>query len=146
MPRENEFLTWVESTVGMDYAHCGRTEYGLDCIGIVCYALSKMGIPYEDMKQYPRQGYENNLVKYLSKQLDEVPISERKPSDILVFWIDRKTREPQHIGVCVLMKDGKEGMIHSYLDVRKVAKSHLDKRWKRRLCKVFRIPEEMWQH
>lgn len=122
--------------LGTPFLHQGRKKIvGVDCIGLLTGIAQLFGFTYHDKKSYTKYPTEDLLLPELRKALEEIPTEEAQPGDVLVFWVSRSTRIPQHLA---LMTD--IGMLHTYQSVMKVVEHGLDKRWKRRLCFAFKFP------
>lgn len=134
IPRTDKaVIAEARSFVGTRWEHTARLKgVAVDCVGLITGVADAMGYPYQDFTSY---GVVPNgqLVPRLSRFLD--PAAGPKPGQIGVFWFDRGSRMPQHVGIfsdhCGL------GLIHTYMDVGRVVEHAFDDRWRRRLCHVF---------
>lgn len=92
--------------------------------------------PVIDAIGYSRHA-DGSLLIILDKNCDRIDVGEAGAGDLLVFWFDRGTREPQHCAI--LTADGT--IIHAYdrKGIRKVVEMTLDKRWKKRIAAAYRI-------
>ena len=131
-----EIVAEGRTYIGTRFIHQGRKKQcGVDCIGLLTGIAQAFELTHHDRKSYDKYPTESILLPELEKTLEEIPIEEAQPGDILVFWISKRTKIPQHLG---LMTD--IGMIHTYQNLGKVVEHGLDIRWTRRLCHAFRFP------
>lgn len=123
--------------VGTKFIHQGRLlGAGVDCIGVIVGVAKSLNLQCHDVKSYSKMPHVNELLPELEKSLCPVDIDKIKPGDILVFWINRRTKIPQHLAI---MTD--KGMIHTYQSVEKVVEHGLTKKWLRRLVAAFKFNE-----
>lgn len=116
---------------------------GVDCGGLLGEAGKGVGITgydNKDWKQYPRVSRRHQFVQDLENtKLVRVPLDEWIPADVLVFWVGKHNRIPQHAGwgtdVGLLHVEG-EGARGGY-----VVETAIDDYWQQRLVAAFRLPE-----
>jgi len=126
----------VRSFVGTPFKHQGRVPgHGLDCVGIVVVAGRELGLINEDDVCYPRVPDGERLERQLRSCFEEVPVSESQAGDILVFWINKRTRAPQHVAVVT-----DYGIVHAHSGNGKVVEHALTDRWRRRIVRAYRFP------
>jgi cell wall-associated NlpC family hydrolase len=109
--------------LGVPWRHLGRSREGLDCIGLVLVAARACGIEADDPAPYAREPSSQRLRQELAQALDEVPIAEARPGDVLVFNLGLYAG---HIGIraehphyCV------PSVIHAYAPRRMVVEEPL---------------------
>jgi len=137
MPSRAELVQYARRFKGVPFHHIGRSEFGIDCIGLLVLPLHHFGITDYDIKCYPRDPDGKELCKVLDSSdfLDQVPIEGREEGDVGVFWINHHTL-PRHFG---WLTD--KGLLHTH--TRRgggvVVEHGLDDWWLKRLCRVYRV-------
>jgi len=131
-----QILSAARECLGTPFHHQGRVcKAGLDCIGLMVYIAKKLNLFFYDNTTYSREPMPGILIPELEKVLTRVSPEKMKAGDVLVFWMNKKTKFPQHIGICT-----DRGMIHTWAGVKKVVEHKFSDRWKERLLYVFRFP------
>lgn len=119
---------------GIRYQHEGRTEEGLDCVGLPYFLSKKFELEIDNVRNYSMlpdgKMLLRNLKEKCGKQKNK---NEAKAGDILLM---RFAEEPQH--VAILLED--DYIIHSYLKVRKVVIHRYSQEWKDRTICCFEFP------
>lgn len=126
----------ARTLVGVPFAHCGRTQTGLDCVGVVLASCRAAGVDLGDYRGYSRQQTMNDATAMLSPILthfDCVPRSSISPGDLLLFSVRGVLT---HVGVFV----GENQFVHAYEgSLQKVILDRLTHQWRKRLKGVFRL-------
>lgn len=128
----SDIVRHARMMVGTPFHHLGRTPgVGLDCIGLIVISARQSGIDVVDTTVYakmpPKEGL---LLPKLAEQMDEVPLDEMQPGDIIVFG-----KRPYHVAIFA----GKT-IIHSVGDpgIRKTVENIYDEKWRRLTTHAFR--------
>lgn len=130
--------------VGTPWLHCGRTPGpggGLDCVGVLVALARDIGYPCKDHGAYARTPAGESLLNALNACLDPLDVRCMGPGDIVVFWMDPRTRQAQHVAVLVASPCGL-GMVHTWDRGRqddRVVEVHLNQTWRRRVCAAYRL-------
>jgi len=122
-----EARTWL----GTPWHHQGRVRgAGVDCGGFVLEVFKACGVlPADfDVGYYGRDADLPRLIATLSQWSSEV--QDIRPADVMLFRI---VDAPRHLAIATDV-----GMIHAYQGINKVTEHVIDKRWRRRLYKIFR--------
>ncbi len=106
---------------------------GLDCIGVLVKAAERCGVRLEDYQGYGARIDPDSIMHKLIPQLEQIPVDEAQPGDVLVFWI-RCTDTPAHIGI---LTDGGK-FIHSSATTKTCTTASLD-RWRRYVYGAYRL-------
>jgi NlpC/P60 family putative phage cell wall peptidase len=139
----DEIITEARQWIGSEWQHQASLKgVACDCIGLIrgCHA-ELTGKPLAESVDYPRSAYyycrEEKLYPELKKYMEEIPLEEAQPGDVLTFAT--KTRFPDH-HVGILSHNG--FFVHACGDigVQKVIESRLDDRWGKCLRHAFRFP------
>jgi NlpC/P60 family putative phage cell wall peptidase len=132
-----DVVTKAREFLGTPFRHQARLKgVGIDCVGLMLCTAHELGMFHYENAVYGRQPQNGMLVRILRTILDEVPIDDLQIADVMVFWIRPESKAPQHIAIRT-----DYGMIHTYADVGKVVETTFGKKWRRRLCHVFRFRE-----
>lgn len=138
--RIDKFITSAISLVGSKWVHTGRTPgKAVDCVGVLVLSCRKAKYRCDDLLHYSRYPDGETLVAELRSQLDEIPVGDRRPGDVLVMTFS-KSRVAQHVGIVTY-----SGMVHSWQSFGKVVEHCLDDHWLKRVTHAFRLREDRWQ-
>lgn len=113
----------ASSWIGTKWKHEGRTQWGLDCVGLTIVCAWHTGFPgYQgyDYKGYARHPVKETLLNEYRKQMIEIDPRKAEPGCVLVF--DQNGYAPYHVAV---KSDYDDGMIHAYLPARKTINDNL---------------------
>lgn len=151
MPHPRIITAQARSWLGTRFHHQGRLKAtvqhkgGCDCIGFILGVAGELGIisKQEDRKllnQFDEMGYSRvpdglKLKHALQQHLHEIPVSDIRPGDVLLFYFDTN---PQHVAIATDYSKGL-GIIHCYLQARKVVEHRLDSVWRERMVSAFRF-------
>lgn len=126
---KQDVINQARKYLGVRYKHQGRTEFGLDCLGLLVKVAHDLGISKADSNDYGRVPDGRKMMRQLEEHLDITTSPE--PGDILLF---RFQGEPRHLAIKTDI-----GMIHSYAEQKKVVEHRMDEVWKSRLVRAYRI-------
>jgi len=122
--------------LGTPFHHQGRLKgIGVDCIGLLIGVGKKLGLITYDYIAYSRYPDGVTLRREISREFIEINIRDVKVGDIWLYWLDKKSKAPQHVGIIT-----DYGFVHTYADVGKVVEHRLTKAWKKRIVAAFRYP------
>lgn len=102
-------VPYARTLIGIPWAHEGRTDGGMDCIGFVQNVGAHFGVPFEDLKGYDAAPNGLKFLNHLLKYLTIVPGAVYQDGSIGVF---RQYRYPMHVGIFAT-RDGRRTLIHS---------------------------------
>ena len=80
----------ARSLIGTKWRHLGRSERGVDCLGLVILSLKAAGFEQQYDRTYGREPWKDGLRKALSDHFGEpiVDFEDYKPGDVaLLKWI-----------------------------------------------------------
>lgn len=122
---------------GVRWRHQGRNLRGLDCAGLLVYALKAIGREPVDSIGYPRHPYRNMLEKTVQRNFGEpLPTSTSlQPGDVVVMQCCKDGLN--HVGI-IAEHDGYLTMIHAHAPDRKVIETRLDDVWRGKIVEVYR--------
>jgi cell wall-associated NlpC family hydrolase len=125
------FVSVARSFVGVPFLHQGRTRNGIDCVGLVIAALTKVGIVhYEEPPTYPRLPFGDSLLEPLRQYCTETDTLE--PGIVLAI---RFRRLVTHVAVL-----SGPTIIHAYEGARRAVEHGYDKRWAALTVARYRLP------
>lgn len=131
-----EARRWLDTP----FHHQGRVKgVGCDCIGLVLGVAGTLEMKSRrggllkacDEKAYGRLPDGEKLQSLLAQHLHEIPTTAVEPGDVLLFRFDHN---PQHVG---LVSD--RGIIHCYMQARRVVEHRLDEVWQARVVAAYRF-------
>lgn len=131
------FIETARSLVNVRWRHQGRDARGVDCAGLIVYALRTMGRPVEDALGYGRLPYRGRLELLMRANLgDPLPKVSLRPGDVPLMRA--RGTAPCHCGILVEYRLGGFGMIHAHAPDRMVVEHRLDQDWIDRITEVYR--------
>ncbi len=118
-----DFVREARALVGVPYRHQGRTARGVDCLGLVLLAASRVGLmPLEAGRADYGRAPLDELLAGLPNYCD--PIEEDAPGAILAIrWPG--DRRAGHVAICAGAT-----MIHSYSNCRRVVEHGFRGKWR----------------
>jgi len=139
---QQQIVDKAREYVGTPFHHQGRLKgVGVDCVGLIICVSKELGLGLEkyDNTNYSRSPSSTALFDVIAKtNLVELPSLDIQLGDILVFFLNPRTRAPQHIAFFSDI-----GMIHTYEKAKKVSEHSFTKKWRESLLTVFRFPQAM---
>lgn len=131
-------VAFARSMIGTKWRHLGRTERGVDCLGLVILSLKDSGFPLKYERKYGREPWKDGLREALKDHFGDPYTDEQDwlPGDIaLLKW--EGNPEPAHVGIIGDYKFGGLSLIHSYSLIA-VTEHRLDAAWKSKIIEVYR--------
>lgn len=125
--------------LGVPFLHQGRSERGLDCVGLLVLVFRALGYPVADLEGYSRNPHHGLLVANLEAN-GAVPVDEPQVGDIAVIAFTTRNGEPvwRHVGIVGDDVHGGLSLIHACSSVGFVTEHRLDSRWRDR-CAFYRM-------
>ena len=135
----DDIITSALTYVGTPYHSEGRVKgIGLDCVGLIIGVSQDVIKEPKDLVKYLRRPAGAFMVRSLRRQCFEVQCPQ--PGDIVVFWMDKIRKHPQHIGIKTY-----DGLVHC--SPTKVVHHTWAQFWDERLVASFEFPGvEKWLH
>ena len=121
--------------LGTKWRHRGRSEFGIDCIGLVVLSVANAGIKMRDRLDYSRDPFRDGLRREIREHFGE-PVSDMRAGDIVLMRWDKDER-PAHVGIVADYLYGGLSLIHSYSLVA-VCEHRIDDEWQKRILEVYR--------
>lgn len=96
------------------WRHRGRTETGLDCIGLVVFCLRCAGYEPKDRLNYGREPWKDGLRGELRRHCGPplTSLEDARPGDIGLFQFTHMA-EPSHVGLLATYRHGGLSVIHA---------------------------------
>lgn len=107
----DQIIATARSYIGTKWRHRGRTQRGMDCVGLVVLSCQSAGIEIEDYVGYGREPWNDRLRQELKQQFGN-PTDDWQPGDIALFEIEHQ--RPRHIGILGNYKYGGLSLIHAH--------------------------------
>lgn len=133
MPTTDDLIAAARSRIGMRWLHQGRTEQGVDCVGLVLVCLRDLGIEVPDMPGYRRSPHPIHFIEHIRTNTDRAPAPA--PGMMGVF---RDGNQPCHVGIFAEMH-GQLSLIHAYAGLGKVLEEPFIHDWPRLLIETRRL-------
>ena len=116
------------------YLHQGRSNNGLDCIGLIIVVAKKLRIPIYDpiSEGYSRLPRGTRLLYGMREHLNEID----KPIPGSIFLCSYRTY-PQHVGIIGDIIDGKQYIIHVDINQNGCVHTPMPDEISRRLVSLF---------
>jgi cell wall-associated NlpC family hydrolase len=140
MTRDDILIT-ARTEIGTPFRHQGRTpKWALDCAGLVCHVACALGLEYFDQQGYSKRPSGGLLEAALDGQpcLERVAIDAMQPGDVLLMRFDG---DHQHLAIYAGWSDvyQGEGIIHAWLQAKKVAENIMTDEWRSRIVRAYRF-------
>lgn len=140
-----EIVEIARSWIGTKWQHQAHLKgVACDCVGLIREVyIEASGQQISPPTDYPRSWHlfknEERLYPLTCKFAEEIPITEARPGDILIFGFKRMPAA--HLGIMA----SADTFIHTYDDVGKVVESRLDatfrrSTWRGHIRAAFRFP------
>ncbi len=136
-----DILSSARAEIGTPFRHQGRISgKALDCAGLIIRVASASGAEYLDFPGYSRHPSDGLLESALDAQpcLVRVALADMQSGDVLLM---RFNTDPQHLAIFAGHSAvyRAEGIIHAWLQARKVCEHVLTDEWRGRIVRVYRF-------
>ena len=130
------FLAAARAYVGVRWRHLGRSQKGVDCIGLVIAALRDCGVAVDSPPTYTREP-DGTLRDGLIERLGE-PVTDWRAGDVVLMRWNTLNGPHCHVGILGTNR-GEWTLLHAYLAEQRVVEHRLDGHWPRRIADVFSL-------
>lgn len=135
----NEIITEARSWLGTKWHHQAALKgVACDCVGLIrgiySVLVEPITVKVNYSQEWPLFRSEEKMHQQVKKYFTEIPLSEAKPGDILLFGFGKGPA--YHAGI--LSYD--DFIIHTWRDVGKVVESRYDDQWRENTRFAFRFP------
>ncbi|AFU86579.1 putative NlpC/P60 family cell wall peptidase [Caulobacter phage CcrRogue] len=118
------------------WRHRGRTERGLDCIGLAVMIFEKYNLEYMDQDGYARTPDGERFVDVIKAHMTLADPTDLKPGMLVLFNDDAR---PCHVGI-LAQKHGVMTLIHATADKKRTVEEIYDRRYAARFRMAFDFP------
>lgn len=137
----DDIISAARAEISTPFRHQGRISgKALDCAGLIIMVAKAIGAECLDFTGYSRHPSDGLLESALDAQpcLERVALADMQPGDILLM---RFNSEPQHLAIFAGYSPvyQAEGIIHAWLQARKVCEHVLTDEWRSRIVRVYRF-------
>lgn len=101
-----EFVAASRGYLGVPWVHQGRTERGVDCVGLIVLSLRAIGIEAPLTADYGRMQDYRQARRYLEDYCFR-PSGPALPGDVVLF----KTTQTLHMAIVSEVKDGRPARV-----------------------------------
>lgn len=135
-----QFVAAARVLLRTPFRHTGRTERGVDCVGLVVVALRAVGREVDDRRDYGRNPVRDGLREVLVAHFGE-PVADMQPGDVaLMRWHqDGETHLFNHVGIVTDYPLGGLALLHALHSNRAVVEHRLAGPWPRRIIEAYRV-------
>lgn len=136
-PNPEKFIKALRSYLGVKYRHQGRSQFGVDCLGLIICALRDCGVDVvDDSPDYSHQVDPTALLNGIYSRTDRMWIESDRTNPIIIpsaLLIFRITKDPRHLGIAT----SDRSMIHASRGAcNEVIEHPLDDWWQKRITEV----------
>ena len=135
MLRPDDIVTEAKKWVGVEFRHCGRNKYGVDCIGLVIKVAHGLNLSEYDTNSYARRPNVAEFLRGFKSHMDAVPKSQMAHGDVL---LTKAVRFPVHCGILEVDEYGQKWFIHSSEPIGQVVREALSEQRMNDIIHVFR--------
>lgn len=129
-----EYVEAARSFLGVRWQHQGRSEQGIDCVGLLVVPACRLGLlrPEDDVTNYSRQPDGEELSILLHRYCLRLPRwQDAREGDVLAI---KYADQPQHVAIVTRPHDARWGIhiIHAAGSAEvggKVVEHRIDKQW-----------------
>ena len=89
-----QYITAAREYVGVPWQHQGRSEFGLDCIGLLICAAEDCGISVTSPRSYGREPTKGELASLIRHHCSLVPNGGFQAGDIIIMGVSQT-----HVGI-----------------------------------------------
>ena len=134
----NNFHLEAHKYIGVPFRHRGRTDKGLDCVGLVILAAKDCGYDKYEEFAYGSEPPSGVLCAVLAEHFGEPVDGEPQVNDVVLLRL-HKGRNPTHVGIITTHPNGL-GIIHTHSRTHRVVYQRITPKMKRLLASVYRWP------
>lgn len=134
-----QFVAAARSMVGKPFKHQGRALHGVDCVGLVSYALAAVGRTVEDRRDYGRNPIRDGLRGVLMAHYG-APADGMQVGDVaLMRWLTNNGVDLfNHVAIIGDYYLGGFSLIHALAINGAVVEHRLAEHWPQRIVEVYR--------
>lgn len=135
--RRTAVIREARKWLGTPWRHLGRSDHGLDCVGLVRMVCVELNISGYDLDTYPRDPKSSEFLShFILAGGTRIPILEALPGDLMLF---REQRFPCHVAI-LSDRDGQSTIIHAHATRRMVLEEVMISQWLEKRVAAIRMP------
>lgn len=124
--------------IGVPFFHAGRTDRGLDCVGLLYLSAKNAGLGEFDIPPYSVNIDTDVLISGIERYL--MRLHDVDPTEVGDVLLLRIMRAPIHLAMVSTIRGENPGyMIHAYQSMGKVVEIPYDITWQNRLQCRYRL-------
>jgi cell wall-associated NlpC family hydrolase len=129
------FIAAARSFAGVPFRHRGRSERGLDCLGLIVVAMQAVGRLMADRASYGRNPVNDGIAEAARAHFGKpILLKNLRPGDVVLMqW----HQQPNHVAIVTDYPGGGLALIHS-LAGKCVVEHRLADPWPRRIFEAYR--------
>lgn len=109
MNQRQEIVAVARRYVGAPWVHQGRSDDGMDCVGLVIKVAHELGYIDWDIKDYDRTAAPGAMLAVLQRHLIQVSREKLRPGDLIAL----RYPTTNHIGIAADYVHGGISIIHA---------------------------------
>lgn len=136
-----EIVIQARRLSGVRFVHAGRTDNGVDCVGLLLVAAWRAGIHVLDSTSYSSIVDGARVKMEIERAcIEREPPYVWRPGDVLLFNVGGS---PQHTAMITEIMPGTDHvddrvyMIHAHQSLGKVVEHRMDRSWSNRLVGIY---------
>ena len=141
--QRSAFIAAARSFAGVPFRHRGRSERGVDCLGLVVCAMQAAGREMADRPAYGRDPTGDlGAMQLAARAHFGEPIyraggdlSVLRPGDVVLM---RWHQQPNHVAIVTDYPSDGLALIHSLVSLGRVVEHRLADPWPRRILEAYR--------
>lgn len=138
MSAADVFIATARSFIGTPWVHQGRSDDGIDCLGLVSVSARTSHGNTVDVLDYAPQAQDETMLQMCQQHMDRVQVSELQPADVVIC----KYGNQRHMAIVGdYPAPGELSLVHASSLFGKVVEHRLDAAWRRLILAAFRLRE-----
>jgi len=135
-----DFHIHAHKYIGVRFRHRGRTERGLDCVGLVIRCAMDCGYMRYEEFAYGHEPRDSVLQGVLEEHFGEPVTRAPRINDVILMRL-RRGGEPSHVGIITTHPNGL-GIIHTHSILSRVTYQRFTPKIQRVIAGVYQWPEK----
>lgn len=142
MPSRQGLIDRARTFLDTPWRHQGRSEHGVDCLGLIVLVARLEGFQVADDTSYARRPKGRQMLDGFEAHAERVSLADKQPGDVVLF---SRQSLPVHVGL-LGWQHKSLSLIHAIETYAKVVEHHYDDQWRVDTRYCFRFPGvEPWR-
>jgi cell wall-associated NlpC family hydrolase len=133
----NQIVEEARRWLGVRWLHQGRSQQGVDCVGLPIMVFQATKGSTLDFTGYARQASDEAMLEICAAHMQPVPLDLMAPGDVVVMRFDNQ----RHMAMLGDYPGGLS-LIHAHARARRVVEHRMDEAWRSRIMGCFRWRDE----